>query len=69
MTFVVIFAIFVLTDLYPLSENPPSILEYLTWVWTLSIAIDEIRQVCLIQLLMSMRNANKIHIRYIFWNN
>ncbi|XP_063414557.1 transient receptor potential cation channel subfamily M member-like 2 isoform X1 [Mytilus trossulus] len=45
MTFVVIFAIFVLTDLYPLSENPPSILEYLTWVWTLSIAIDEVRQI------------------------
>ncbi|XP_071124314.1 transient receptor potential cation channel subfamily M member-like 2 [Mytilus edulis] len=45
MTFVVIFAIFVLTDLYPLSKNPPSILEYLTWVWTLSIAIDEIRQI------------------------
>ncbi|XP_076072117.1 transient receptor potential cation channel subfamily M member 1-like [Mytilus galloprovincialis] len=45
MTFVVIFAIFVLTDLYPLSENPPSILEYLTWLWTLSIAIDEVRQI------------------------
>ncbi|XP_052078843.1 transient receptor potential cation channel subfamily M member 1-like [Mytilus californianus] len=45
MAFVVIFAIFVLTDLHPLSENPPSILEYLTWLWTLSIAIDEIRQI------------------------
>ncbi|CAC5383684.1 Fibrinogen-like protein 1,Fibrinogen-like protein A,Angiopoietin-4,Angiopoietin-related protein 6,Techylectin-5B,Angiopoietin-related protein 7,Ficolin-1-A,Angiopoietin-related protein 1,Ficolin-1-B,Ficolin-2,Ficolin-3,Ficolin-1,Fibrinogen C domain-containing protein 1 [Mytilus coruscus] len=44
MAFVVIFAFFVLTDLYPLSENPPSTLEYLTWVWTLSLAIEEIRQ-------------------------
>ncbi|VDI40342.1 Hypothetical predicted protein [Mytilus galloprovincialis] len=45
MTFVVIFAIFVLTDLYPLSESPPSFLELATWVWTLSLAIEEIRQI------------------------
>ncbi|CAG2246288.1 TRPM1 [Mytilus edulis] len=45
MTFVVIFAIFVLTDLYPLSESPPSLLELATWVWTLSLAIEEIRQI------------------------
>ncbi|XP_052077425.1 transient receptor potential cation channel subfamily M member 1-like isoform X4 [Mytilus californianus] len=45
MTFVVIFAIFVLTDLYPLSESPPSLLEYASWGWTLSLAIEEIRQI------------------------
>ncbi|XP_052075932.1 transient receptor potential cation channel subfamily M member-like 2 [Mytilus californianus] len=43
----VIFAIFVLTDLYPLSERPPSTLEYLTWIWTLSLLIEEIRQIYL----------------------
>ncbi|VDI26801.1 Hypothetical predicted protein, partial [Mytilus galloprovincialis] len=45
MTFVVIFAIFVLTDLYPLSESPISLLELASWVWTLSLAIEEIRQI------------------------
>ncbi|CAG2213476.1 unnamed protein product [Mytilus edulis] len=54
MTFVIIFAIFVLTDLYPLAERPPSIFEYLTWVWTLSLAIEEIRQA------QSLQNVQRI---------
>ncbi|CAG2246289.1 TRPM1 [Mytilus edulis] len=45
LAFLVMFALFVLTDLYPLSERPPSTLEYLTWVWTLSLALEEIRQI------------------------
>ncbi|XP_052078596.1 transient receptor potential cation channel subfamily M member 2-like isoform X1 [Mytilus californianus] len=44
LAFVAIFACFVLTDMYPLSESSPSILEYLTWIWALSLAIEEIRQ-------------------------
>ncbi|CAC5400752.1 TRPM5 [Mytilus coruscus] len=45
LAFLVIFASFVLTDLYPLSERPPSTLEYLTWMWTLSLLLEEIRQI------------------------
>ncbi|CAC5378049.1 unnamed protein product [Mytilus coruscus] len=44
-TFVVIFSIFVLTDLHPLSESLPSVFEYMTWMWTLSLATEEIRQI------------------------
>ncbi|CAG2246292.1 TRPM3 [Mytilus edulis] len=45
LAFVVIFSIFVLTDLHPLSEKTPSVFEYMTWLWTLSLAIEEIRQI------------------------
>ncbi|CAC5379454.1 unnamed protein product [Mytilus coruscus] len=45
LAFVVIFSIFVLTDLHPLSESSPSVFEYMTWLWTLSLAIEEIRQI------------------------
>ncbi|CAC5379427.1 TRPM1 [Mytilus coruscus] len=45
LAFLVIFALFVLTDLYPLSERSPSTLEYLTWLWTLSLAMEEMRQI------------------------
>ncbi|CAG2213477.1 TRPM3 [Mytilus edulis] len=45
LVFLGIFSTFVLTDMYPLSERSPSVLEYLTWIWTLSLGIEEIRQV------------------------
>ncbi|XP_052077430.1 transient receptor potential cation channel subfamily M member-like 2 [Mytilus californianus] len=44
LTFLVIFSLFVLTDLYPLSERSPSIFEYVTWIWAASLAVEELRQ-------------------------
>ncbi|XP_035697725.1 transient receptor potential cation channel subfamily M member-like 2 [Branchiostoma floridae] len=46
MAYMVIFSIFILTDLHPLEENPISILEYLTIARLTSLLFEEIRQIC-----------------------
>lgn len=40
-----IFCMFVLTDLYPMSEKNPSIMEYFVYIWAVSSFAEEIRQV------------------------
>lgn len=44
--FLAIFTFFVLTDLHPVSTpNAPSIMEVITWCWTVTMVIEEVRQV------------------------
>ncbi|XP_061196286.1 transient receptor potential cation channel subfamily M member-like 2 [Saccostrea echinata] len=44
--FLGLFSLFVLTDLYPIGENDaPSIPEYLTWMYTVTSVIEELRQI------------------------
>ncbi|KAK3595123.1 hypothetical protein CHS0354_002376 [Potamilus streckersoni] len=42
LVFLAIFTYFVLTDLYP---GKPSVLEYITWGWSVTLLIEEFRQV------------------------
>jgi hypothetical protein len=39
------FTFFVLTDLHSTDDGGPSLLEYITWGWTVTMVMEEIRQV------------------------
>ncbi|XP_021379559.1 transient receptor potential cation channel subfamily M member 1-like [Mizuhopecten yessoensis] len=46
LAFLAIFSYFVLTNLHPTSSvNSPSNIEYVTWGWTITMVIEEVRQV------------------------
>ncbi|XP_035694681.1 transient receptor potential cation channel subfamily M member-like 2 [Branchiostoma floridae] len=45
VAFLVIFSLFILTDLYPLEEKPIGILEWLTIAWLASLLVEEGRQI------------------------
>ncbi|XP_052079812.1 transient receptor potential cation channel subfamily M member-like 2 isoform X2 [Mytilus californianus] len=51
MAMLVIFSIFVLTDLYPMSEKYPSVKEWIVYVWAASTLTEEIRQAVVIKQL------------------
>ncbi|CAG2255389.1 BCAN [Mytilus edulis] len=44
MAMLVIFSMFVLTDLYPIPENNPSVMEYMFIAWAVTTLTEEIRQ-------------------------
>lgn len=46
MAMLVIFSMFVLTDLYPIPEKNPSVMEYMVIAWAVTTLTEEIRQVC-----------------------
>jgi hypothetical protein len=39
------FTFFVLTDLHSTDDGGPSLFEYITWGWTVTMVMEEIRQV------------------------
>ncbi|XP_066291309.1 transient receptor potential cation channel subfamily M member-like 2 isoform X2 [Branchiostoma lanceolatum] len=45
VAFLVIFSLFILTDLHPLEEEPIGILEWLTIAWLASLLVEELRQI------------------------
>ncbi|XP_078692315.1 transient receptor potential cation channel subfamily M member-like 2 isoform X4 [Branchiostoma floridae x Branchiostoma belcheri] len=45
VAFLVIFSVFILTDLHPLEEEPIGILEWLTIAWLASLLVEEVRQI------------------------
>ncbi|XP_019639916.1 PREDICTED: transient receptor potential cation channel subfamily M member 1-like isoform X2 [Branchiostoma belcheri] len=45
VAFLVIFSVFILTDLHPLEEEPIGILEWLTIAWLASLLVEELRQI------------------------
>ncbi|XP_076089037.1 transient receptor potential cation channel subfamily M member 2-like [Mytilus galloprovincialis] len=44
MAMLVIFSMFVLTDLYPIPEKNPSVMEYMVIAWAVTTLTEEIRQ-------------------------
>ena len=42
MVFLGLFTYFLLTDFYPVT---PSVIEYIVWGWTITMALEELRQV------------------------
>ncbi|VDI38412.1 Hypothetical predicted protein [Mytilus galloprovincialis] len=44
MAMLVIFSMFVLTDLYPIPEKNPSVMEYMVIAWAVTTSTEEIRQ-------------------------
>ncbi|XP_052079380.1 transient receptor potential cation channel subfamily M member-like 2 [Mytilus californianus] len=49
MAMLVVFSLFILTDLYPISEKSPSVKEYIIYTWAASTLTEEIRQAFMIR--------------------